>query len=288
MIPRLTMPIRSVTGAAVCAAVLTVAACSGGGAPAAGSATTAASAGGAPSSGAVSPASVLSLAASRASQTTSFRASMDIVSSGSYSSHLAGTLAEQTKPVLLADQKFRVTASGVSVPGSMETMLTSKAIYLKISSLSRMAGKPWVGIPLSSLKSSMGANFGPLIQQMQASNPLSMTRMLPAAANVRQVGSAVVGGVQTTEYTGTLDPAKALRRLDPGLRRAAAPALAATGIRQDKFSVWVDGQHQVRKLVQDESGPHYQVKSTMVVQAINVPLHITVPPASQIAGMPGL
>jgi hypothetical protein len=258
---------------------VSAAACGGGGSPAGSAAGSAAPA--------LSPARVLSLAASQASQVTSFTASLHISSSGIYASRLTGTLAEQTRPVLLAHQKLAVTAGGTAIPGGMETLLTSNAVYIKMKSLSQVAAKPWVKIPVSSITSATGADFAPLFRQMQADNPLSVAQMLPASSNVREVGTATVDGVATTGYTGTLDPVKALTRLDPSLRKILAPTYEAAGITTDRFTVWVDSAHQIRKLAQAASGPHSKITSVMVVTSVNQPVHIQVPPASETAPMPG-
>ena len=284
MTPRPVALARSFTAVAACA--IAVAACSGGG----GSATagSAASPSAKSAGGVMSPGQVLAAAASQAQQATSFTATMTITSSGTYNSSMSGTLDEQTKPTLLADQKFAVTSNGTPLPGGMETLLTSRAVYLKLASLRQMLGKPWVEVSFASLKSGSGANFAPLIRQMQANNPLAYAQMLPAASNVRKVGTATINGVATTEYTGSLDPVKALTRMDPSLRKMVGPMMQSLGITSDTFTIWVDGQNQIRKLSQVQSGAHYHVTSVMTVTSINQPVSVQVPPASQTATMPGV
>lgn len=269
---------------ACAAAVATLAGCgSGGSGKAAGTGPSAAAAHSMPVSRA------LDLAASQAQKVTSFTATMDISSSGSLAMHMVGTLAERLKPTVLAHQSFSVKSAGVSVPGGMETLLTQNAVYLKMSSLARTTGKPWVKLSFSSLKHSMGLDLAPLLHQLQGNNPLAQAQMLPAATNVHEAGSGqTVDGVETTEYTGTLDVAKAMTRLAPSLRKLAGPAMAMTGISKAHFSVWIDADHQVRKLVETEPGKNYRVASTMVITSINQPVTIHVPPASQVTSMPGL
>jgi hypothetical protein len=244
---------------------------------------------GSPAAGGVTASRALSLAAAQAQKVNSFTATMNIVSHGSLAAHMTGTLQERVRPTVLAHQVFSIHGgSGLPIPGSMQTLLTSRAVYLNMSTLSQVAGKPWVKIPFSSLKKSMGVDLAPLIHQFQGNNPLAEAQMLTAATNVRAIGSQTIDGVQATEYTGTLDVGKAMTRLDPSLRKLVAPALSATGITTAHFRVWVDGQHQVRKLVETEGGSRYQVTSTIVITSINQPVHIHVPPASQVAGMPGM
>jgi hypothetical protein len=230
----------------------------------------------------------MTLAASAAQKVNSFAATMVVSSSGTLSTHLSGTVQEQVRPTVLASETFNVSSAGVTVPGGMKTLLTGDAVYLKMSTLAKVLGKPWVKIPFSSLKKSTGVSLAPLLHQLQGNNPLAQTIMLSGATDVHQVGSATINGVSTTEYAGTLNVSKALGKLDPSLRKLVAPAMQTTGITTSKFHVWLDAQHQVRKLSQVESGGKTTVTSVMTITAINQPVHISTPPASQIASLPGM
>lgn len=270
--------------ALACAFAIAAGGCSGGSSPAA---APSASGTGQPAA-ALAARQALTMAAGQAKRVTSFTATMDINSTGAYTSHLTGTLAEQTRPVVLAHQKYAVTAAGTTLPGGMETLLTKDGVYVKLGALSRMLGKPWVKMPFSSLNASSGANFGPLIHQMQSTDPLALARLLPAASDVRQVGTQAINGVPTTGYTGMLDVTKALARTGPSLKKLLGPALAAAGVTSDRFTVWVDSQHEIRKFTQLQTGARARISSVMVVTSINQQVHIQVPPASRTAIMPGL
>lgn len=280
--------VRPASVAAVCAAAAIVAAgcgASGGGSGAASGGATGAGVG---SGHAMSAAQELTLAATAAQKVNSFAAHLTISSGGALSTHLSGTLEEQVRPTLLASEKFNLQSQGTAVPGGMQTLLTGNAIYLKMSTLTKVIGKQWVKIPFSSLKKNTGVSLAPLIHQLQGNNPLAQAQMLPAADHVHQVGTATISGVSTTEYAGTLDIAKSLAKLDPSLRKLVGPALKATGITTANFKVWVDGQHQVRKLVESEGGGSTHFTTVMTIISVNQPVHITPPPASQVAGLPGM
>jgi hypothetical protein len=167
-------------------------------------------------------------------------------------------------------------------------VLTANAIYLKMSSLRAVTHKPWVGITFASLNNSTGVSLAPLVHEIQSSDPLLMERMLPAATNVRQLGTATVNGVATTEYKGVLNIATAMDKVDPGLRKLVQPIMSSLGISTDDFTVWLDSQHQVRKMVEVESGKDYQSTLVLVVTSINAPLHLSAPPASQVGALPGI
>jgi hypothetical protein len=277
--------IRRTALAAICAAVaVTAAACSSSGSSS-GSGTAAP---GSPAGGqAMSASKALKLAAGQARKVTSLTANMNISSSGTFTSHLTGTLEEQIQPTVLAHQTFHLSGGIQHLPGTMQTLLTSNAVYLKISSLANMLGKPWVKIPFSSLRQS-GLNLAPIIHQIQSENPLAETQMLVGATNARQAGSQVINGVPTTEYTGVIHAGTAMASLSPSMRKLLRPALAETGIKVIHFKVWVDGQHQVRKLAEVLTGSEYRVSSVITITSINQPVHIQVPPASQVANVPGM
>jgi hypothetical protein len=52
------------------------------------------------------------------------------------------------------------------------------------------------------------------------------------------------------------------------------------------FEIWLDDQHQVRKLVITEHGTTESVVLSELVTSINQPVSVQVPPASQVATMP--
>jgi hypothetical protein len=235
----------------------------------------------------MSPGQQLAAAASAARKVSSFAATMDIRTTGLYTSHLSGTQVEQVRPTVLSQQTLKVTEDGRNIPGGLRTLLTGNAVYLSMSTLRAAVGKPWIKIPFSAFKH-MGVNLAPLMHQLQGNNPLAQAQLLAAATGVRQVGSGTVNGVPTTEYTGTIDVAKAMARIDPSLRKLVGPAMQATGVTTTHFEVWVDAQHQVRRLRETGNGANYRVTTLITVTAINQPVHISVPPPSQVAGMPGL
>jgi hypothetical protein len=138
------------------------------------------------------------------------------------------------------------------------------------------------------MKQTSGIDLAPLVRQLQGNNPLAQTQMLAAAQDVHQIGTATVNGIPTTQYAGTLDIAKSLAKLDPSLRKAVGPMMSAMGLSTARFVVWVDSQHQVRKMSETENGTHYHGTSVVTITSINQPVHIHVPPARLVGSMPGL
>jgi hypothetical protein len=54
------------------------------------------------------------------------------------------------------------------------------------------------------------------------------------------------------------------------------------------FRIWIDGQHRVRKETEVESVNGMTINTTVTITAINQPVNITIPPASQTFSQPGL
>jgi hypothetical protein len=54
-----------------------------------------------------------------------------------------------------------------------------------------------------------------------------------------------------------------------------------------RFHIWVDGQHRPRKTTEIESIDGETISTTVNVTAINQPVQITAPPASQTTTPPG-
>jgi hypothetical protein len=231
----------------------------------------------------LSPRQAITLAYGTTSRATSVTGDFTIHAGTSTGEGLTGTMSERLKPTLLLAEDLSLSAAGQKV--AISEILSAQAIYLKEAAMSAESGKPWVEIPLSSLSGGLGGVLTQLLQDIQNGNPLEQTQVLATAKDVRADGTQVVDGVQTTRYAGSISPAVALKALSPGLRTSLAPMLNL--ISGDiTFTVWIDGQHQVRRLVESEMASGEPINVTMNITSVNQPVHITLPPASQVATMP--
>src|ERR1022692_1153685 len=209
------VPARAIRPLAVivgCAAAVTITGCkpgalTGASSSSAPSAATATATGG---SGQVasSAASAIAAMASNAPGVTSFVAELSIHASGRLAADLAGTGNGESNPTPLIEVR-------TTVPSGLEAILAGNTAYLKIGALTQTAGKPWVQAPISGLEGSRGANLAPMIQKLQASNPLAQTQMFAASTNVRESGTPMLSGVRTTEYSGSYGLEAGLARLAP-------------------------------------------------------------------------
>lgn len=232
-------------------------------------------------------ANAVQLAARHAQRVASFAATIAVQTSGTQNLSLSGSIQERTQPNLLLGINFGTFGlQGQTMPGGIQEIINSNAIYMKMAQLSRLAGKPWVEIPLSGITKASGVNFGQLFQQAESNNPLVQTQMLASSHNVRKVGTATIDGVQTTEYTGSYPVSAGLARLPASMRAKVAPQLQAMGLQTQTFKLWLDNQQQVRKLITSAQGTKEQTTFTAQITSINQPVSVTLPPASQTATVP--
>lgn len=240
------------------------------------------------SAGAPSPARAIELAAAHARLATSVTANFTMQGSGSAAMTMSGSLSEVTRPQLQAELDFpTVSVAGQSLPGGISEIITTRAVYLKFSSLSSLTGgKAWLEVPFSEMSKTLGASVDQLIQQAQNNSPLLQTQMLTGATDVRVLGTGTVDGVAVTEYSGSYTTSAALRRLAASLRTQVKQQVSTAGITSVSFNVWLDDQQQVRKLILVEHGTTEDLTVTMLVTSINQPVNIKFPPPADVATIP--
>jgi hypothetical protein len=188
-----------------------------------------------------------------------------------------GTMQLRLRPTLLAHETLSTSISGQSA--TVEEIVSAKAIYIK-EPLAQTS-KPWIEIRLSNLSGSLGKSIQSLLQSAQNGNPAEQTQMFAGSRNVHEVGTEVVNGVQTTHYAGTVTAAGALSRLSPTVRKGFAPLMKL--ISGDiRFNIWIDAQHVARKVSEVETVRGQTVTVTLNVTAVNQPVQISLPPASQV------
>ena len=267
------VPRRAAVGLSA-AALIVLAACSSGGSGPAGTASTP-----------LTPRQALLAAASHAQKVTSASETLTVRDSGAQNATTAGTIQFQRRPTLQASETLNTTAAGKST--QIKGILTGTAIYLHEAALAGQLGKPWLKLDLSALKGTALASIAQLAHSLQGNDFANQTQLLAVAKNVHVAGTQTVDGVATTEYAGSVRAAQALKTLPASFRKAMGPELQVLGNGTISFHVWIDGQHRTRKITDVETVNGETINSTVLITAINQPVHITIPPASQTATPPG-
>jgi hypothetical protein len=236
--------------------------------------------------GSLTAAEAVKQAAAHAQKATSYAADVNVQTTGTATTTISGTLQQQTEPSPLAVADFgSVTVQGQQVQGGIDEIINSSAVYLKMATLAKQTGKPWIEIPASELSKVSGASLGQLLQN-GSNDPLVQAQMLSSSTNVKKVGTATINGVPTTEYTGTYPISAGLAKLPAASRSKIASQLQQMGLTTEHFTVWLDDQQQVRKVVNSARGTSESVASTIVVTSVNQPVNVPVPPAAQVATVP--
>jgi hypothetical protein len=132
-----------------------------------------------------------------------------------------------------------------------------------------------------------GFNLSQLVNQATGSGPLTQAQLLWASSSVHEVGKGTIGGVPVTEYAGTIPVAKAISTLSGGAKAEMEQINAAAKLTTENYTVWIDGQHIMRKAVIIGTGAIVTETVTMTFTSVNQPVNITVPPTSQTTPLPG-
>lgn len=221
--------------------------------------------------------SALLTAATGAQNINSAVTTLHVQVTGSQASTETGTLQYQRTPTLMS-QDMHIAAEGGNT--EIKMILTGTDMYFSEPGLP--TGKAWMKFSLAALKGK-SASFAQLIQSMQSNNFTNQAQLFAVAKNAHEVGTATIDGVATTEYAGSFRASDAINALSPGVRDVLGAQLKTLGDSVISFHEWIDGQHHMRQVIENETVKGQAVTTTINVTAINQPVQIPLPPASQTA-----
>jgi hypothetical protein len=226
----------------------------------------------------VTPLRAITLAAAEVQQVNSLAGNISVQAGGLGT--VSGTLQMEIHPSLLLGMTLNASLSGQST--GIQAILSGTNLYLQFPGISSLTnGAAWAEIPLSTLSGGASSAISQSLQQLQNSNPLAQTQILAASHDVHQVATQVINGVATTEYAGTVSASAALSTLSPSMKSELAPEL--NQISGDiSFNIWLDSQHLVRKVTENETVAGQAVSVSMTITSVNKPVTVAVPPASQV------
>jgi hypothetical protein len=193
---------------------------------------------------------------------------------------------------------FQVTGDGVSDSATHSAQMaidagqyhadmvldgTKDVLYARVPALTSFlpSGKEWVSIDLQKAGQQAGLNVSQLFQQVGSQDPTQALQMLESVGDVQKVGTAQVGGVDTTEYSAQIDLQKVVAKYPgTGLDRYAK----LLGSKTIPVEVWIGGDGLVRKV--HEQGSHFDL--TFLLSDFGAPVTVTLPPADQVADLSSL
>lgn len=174
--------------------------------------------------------------------------------------------------------------------GHMDMRIVKPTIYLQIPSglgTALPAGKSWVSVDLDSptVSSALGASFSQLTDSANLSTDSLSYLQAVSAQGVATLGPATVRGVPTTEYSATVDLAKAGRNRSPAVQALLRKLQSELGVSSLPVEVWLDAQGQIRRESLQESmtmgGTRVDVGVTVELYDFGTPVDVAPPPADQ-------
>jgi hypothetical protein len=195
---------------------------------------------------------------------------------------VSASVQERLRPLLMS-MTMSENVAGRSVP--ISAIFDSSAMYMRFGQVLGFPGyspDKWIKIPFTGTGA---AGLSSMLGSLQSENPASQAVMLAGAQDVRQTGSQVLDGIQTTSYSGSISEASALKALPAAYRSTLGPELKSlTGT--IAFTVWIDRHDLVRKLELTETVAGEPLDVTLNVQSYDQPVTITIPAGSQVIAMP--
>ncbi len=224
----------------------------------------------------MSSSSALSLAAQQTQQIRSFDAAVEIQATGALNATLTGTLHEVTTPTPIMSLHANAGALG-----HIRVILSNGMAYMKSPFMMNTFGKPWVMGSMNTMGSTSGLNLGPLLGLLSTSSPLVQVPLFSQGSNIRMMGHSMMYGSPMSEWGGHYMLSNVLSSLNSSLQ-PSMQSVMNSGINMTRFRAWMDRTHMVRKLVLIEVGNNTRITITLVITAVNRPMHIMMPPTTLI------
>jgi LppX_LprAFG lipoprotein len=157
--------------------------------------------------------------------------------------------------------------------------------YMHLPAFSKLipGAKQWLKIDVNALTKNQGIDFSQFLQTAGGQDPTKALQMLQSVGDVKEVGKEQVDGVDTTKYSGTLDPQKLAQKLDAG---TFGQVFKRMGTKAIPVSVWIDGDGYVRKLEESMSAQMpgagtMDLKIAAQMSDFGTTVDVTPPPADQ-------
>lgn len=158
--------------------------------------------------------------------------------------------------------------------------------YMRLPAFAKLipAAKTWLKLDLNALTKGQGLDFSQFLQTAGSQDPTQALQMLQSVGNVKEVGKEQLAGVDTTKYSGTLDPQKLAKKL--GGTSGFGNVFKQMGTKSIPVTVWVDADGYVRKLnesitAQVPGTGTLDLKIAAEMSDFGTTVDVTPPPADQ-------
>jgi hypothetical protein len=163
---------------------------------------------------------------------------------------------------------------------NIQEIIQGLTVYMKLppalSQSATLHGKPWMKIDLARAAQGLGiSGLSSLASNPTSSDPSQYLKYLRAASgHVTQLGTQTIDGVTTTGYRAQIQLDKVAKTLPAADRAGAQQGIAAiermTHLRLLPVTVWIDGQHLVRRL-------EVSFNEAISGQSLNAAMRIDIP-----------
>lgn len=155
--------------------------------------------------------------------------------------------AERWSPTVAGTLDLTGVQLGGASVGHVTMLVTDKAIYLKLPTLSSVLHKQWAKIGFDDTTSIAGLDLGQFAGQAQQLQPGPYLQLLTSSVNVKAIGTATVDGVATRHYAGSVDLQQALSAL-PNVPPVWAKLATSQGIKAVHINAWIDAADRPRRV----------------------------------------
>jgi hypothetical protein len=203
------------------------------------------------------------------------------------SAHLSVTSVLSGKTsVLSGDVSYDPTKLDMSIDAGggvkLQEVLVGNYIYVKLPAGAGAGHKPWASISLKQISKTSGLDLSSLLDN---SSPDQTVKLLTKSNDLKYVGTDTVDGVSTRHLAGTVDLAATYPTLDAASQKTLTSLVKDLDVKNVHIDLWVNAQQIPVKVVESYTSKMGQGSSTMVLSALNAPVTITAPPASQVASL---
>jgi len=173
-------------------------------------------------------------------------------------------------------------AIGASPASTLQMRQIGSTLYVSAPQLSSLdGGKPWVQVNTNDYLQKVGQSAGPL-GGFSDGDPTQVLSMLDhLSAGVTNLGPALVGGIETTRFRGTIDLTGTSS--SPGSTVISSQMASALGLTSLPIDVWIDGQGRARQVQTSFSLFGLTVGAKVDLGGFGTPVSVAVPGADSTA-----
>jgi hypothetical protein len=189
----------------------------------------------------------------------------------------------------------------MAIPGAgtirMREIMVWPVIYMHSPLFAAaLHGKQWMKLDMAKLERANGVNLNALTTT-GSNDPTEMLQTLESESDsLQNLGGATVRGVPTVHYRAVIDLAKAAQNAPAAVRAAVkksdARLVAMLGTDKMPMDVWIGQDKLVRRIAYRMAIPVAATGGTMKMDVqldlfdFGVPVHVTAPPAREVAELP--